>query len=159
MRRPRKHGNGTGSPTLGGRKPTLGGRKPNPILKARKAAEFFAKIAEEYEEAADGYRSQLYQFAQRCYGIGLEFMDNLDEFHRFMGDEYWANVRQKPKDDQIMKAVLTFAMNADTPQKRTKVTKIAKGLDHCAEEPPTDAGEVAKYISESVRNQIFEITG
>jgi hypothetical protein len=123
--------------------------KPNPIRKAKNAAEFFVKIAQEYEESADGYRRQLYQFAQRCYGVGLDFMDDLDEFHRFMFDEFWANVRQKPKDDQIMKAVLTFAMNADTPQKRTKVTKIAKVLDHCAEEPAMDVGEVANFIEEN----------
>jgi len=145
---------------IGTGKSGSGPRKPNPTVEAKKAAAFFVKIAQEYEVASEGYRQQLYDFAQRCYEIGLDLTDDLDEFQRFMGDKFWLTVRQKPKDNQIMKAVLTFAMKANTKQKQTKVIKIAKILDHCAEQPMASE-EVAKYINEhgGIESLYSELTG
>jgi hypothetical protein len=130
------------------RRPTFGGRKPNPILGAKRAAEFFIRIKQEYEDAADGQRLQLYKYAQRCFQVGLDFINDLNEFKRFMSDDFWINVRQKPKDDQIMKAVLTFTMNARTSRQQTKVTKLAKILVHLTEDQMA-VGQVANYLKEN----------
>jgi hypothetical protein len=153
MRGTRKNGNRT-------RKTRRSGGKPNPILRAKRTAEFFVEIAQKHESAEKGYRQQLYLFAQRCYGIGLDFMNQLEEFHRFMSDEFWADVRQKPKDDQIMKAVVTFAMNANTSHKRIKVTKIARVLEGCVKQT-MEANKVAKYIYEhgGIERLYRELTG
>jgi hypothetical protein len=46
-----------------------------------------------------------------------------------MSDVFWNDVRQKPKGDEVMKAVLTFAMKAKSKNLRNRVTKTAAVLE------------------------------
>ena len=46
-----------------------------------------------------------------------------------MSDVFWNDVRQKPKGDEVMKAVLTFAMKAKSKNLQNRVTKTAAVLE------------------------------
>jgi hypothetical protein len=48
-------------------------RKRNPLSEMQDAAESYAELSQNYNEAAEGYRLRLYEFAARCYWIGLAF--------------------------------------------------------------------------------------
>jgi len=104
-------------------------RKQNPLSEVQEAAESFAELSRDYNEAAEGYRLRLYKFLARCYWIGRAFAKNPSSYQRFMDDVFWNDVRQKPRDDEIMKAVLTFAMNAKSKNLRNRVTKTAAVLE------------------------------
>ncbi len=73
-------------------------------------------------------------------------MNDLGEYNRFKADPFWADVRQKPKDDKIMKAVLTFATKAKSRQLQNRVSKTAAILESLAKQQ-VDANEVAERIS------------
>jgi hypothetical protein len=109
------------------------------------ASNFFAKLSNEYAEANDGYRMKLYVFAQLCYRIGLGYSRRLDEFATFKEDPFWANVRQRPKDDKIMRAVLMFTMKARSAKLASSITKTAKVLESMASQD-VKPGEVAKRL-------------
>jgi hypothetical protein len=104
-------------------------RKRNPLSEVQEAAESFTELSRDYNEAAEGYRLRLYKFVARCYWIGRAFAKNPSSYQRFMDDVFWNDVRQKPRDDEIMKAVLTFAMNAKSKNLRNRVTKTAAVLE------------------------------
>ena len=104
-------------------------KKESLLSAVRRVAQHFEKLSEEYAEAAEGYRVQIYNLAENCFKIGLGFKNNLDEYARFKADPFWADVRQKPKDDKIMKAVLTFAMKAKSRQLLNRVSKTAAVLE------------------------------
>jgi hypothetical protein len=86
---------------------------PTLLLKVYGAAKYFEKISDEYAVATDGYRAKLYEFAERCYEVGVGFKDRLDVFARFKENSFWDGARQKPKDDKVMKAVVMFAMKGN----------------------------------------------
>jgi len=104
-------------------------KKRNPLSEVQEAAESFTELSRDYYEAAEGYRLRLYKFAARCYWIGRAFAKNPSSYQRFMDDVFWNDVRQKPREDEIMKAVLTFAMNAKSQNLRNRVTKTAAVLE------------------------------
>ena len=104
-------------------------KKRNPLSEVQEAAESFTELFRDYNEAAEGYRLRLYKFVARCYWIGRAFAKNPSSYQRFMDDVFWNDVRQKPRDDEIMKAVLTFAMNAKSKNLRNRVTKTAAVLE------------------------------
>jgi hypothetical protein len=112
---------------------------------ARRAAQFFEKLCERYAAAAEGYRAKIYEFAADCYEIGLGYKNELVEFNRFMADPFWVDVRQKPKNDKIMRAVLTFAMKAKSKQLLNRVSKTAAVLESLAEQE-IDASEAAEHL-------------
>ena len=110
--------------------------KRNLVLEARSAANRFKKISRECEETAEGYRAKLYGVAAKCYSIGLGFMKDKGQFHRFMSTEFLSGIpkKQKPADNQQMKAVLTFVFKANTKQRQNEVLKLATILDAFARE-------------------------
>ena len=101
---------------------------------AKAAAQSFQILLIDYAEAKEGYRTKLYDFAAHCYKVGLGFMNDLDQFDLFKADAFWADARQKPKNDKIMKAVVTFAMNAKSMRLPSRVSKTAKVLESLAEQ-------------------------
>jgi hypothetical protein len=111
----------------------------------RRVAQNFERLSKEYAEEVEGYRVELYNLAEDCYGIGLEFMNDLDEYRRFKADPFWADVRQKPKDDKIMKAVLAYAMKAKSRPLQNRVSKTAAILEFLAKQQ-VDTNEVAERI-------------
>lgn len=111
------------------RKPLVVKKKQNPLSEVQEAAESYAELSQNYNEAAEGYRLRLYEFAARCYWIGLAFARSPASYQQFMSDVFWNDVRQKPKGDEVMKAVLTFAMKAKSKNLRNRVTKTAAVLE------------------------------
>ena len=95
---------------------------------------------------AEGYRDRLYTFAMNCYTIGRAFEKDLSSFQRFMSDEFWSGVRQKPKENETIKAVLTFAMDAKSQQLRNRVVKTAADLDDLAAE-----GLEPRYVADRLK--------
>jgi hypothetical protein len=120
-------------------------KKQSLLTAARDAARLYEELCEKYNEAAEGYRVQVYNFAARCYRIGLGFVKDIEEFKRFTADTFWVDVRQKPKDTKIMKAVLTFAMKAKSKQLLNRASKTAAVLESLAEQQ-IDADEVAERL-------------
>jgi hypothetical protein len=120
-------------------------RSPPFRLLLRGAAQLFAMLSEEYAEATDGYRAKLYVFAQRCYRIGLGYTRYPNEFKKLKEDPFWADVRQKPKDDKKMRAVLVFTIKARSAKHASSITKIAKVLDSMAAQN-IKPDEVAKRL-------------
>jgi hypothetical protein len=118
-------------------------KNPPLLLQVYGAANFFAQISKGYVEATEGYRAQLYDFAARCYKIGVGFNRRLDVFQRFKNDEFWDGARQKPKDDKVMKAVVTFAMKAKSKHLLSRVSKTASVLETLAEQgvKPSDVAK------------------
>ncbi len=115
------------------------------LLAVHAAAQFFEKLSEEYGEATEGYRAKLYEFAARCYKVGLGFRERLDQFARFKEDSFWADARQKPRDDKIMRAVLVFTMKARSAKLASSITKTARVLDSLAAQG-IKPDEVAKRL-------------
>ena len=140
-----EHVKSTMSSKLKPRRAVSPAKKEDLLSAVRRVAQQFEKLSEEYAEAAEGYRVQIYNGAEDCYKIGLGFMNNLDEYARFKADPFWADIRQKPKDDKIMKAVLTFAMKAKSRQLLNRVSKTAAVLESLAQQQ-VDASEVAQRL-------------
>ena len=139
----------TAAPTPVGKKTTkLASPSKNPplLLQVYGAANFFAQISKGYVEATEGYRAKLYVFAARCYKIGVGFKGRLDVFERFKKDKFWDDARQKPKDDKVMKAVVTFAMKAKSRHLLSRVSKTASVLETLAEQgvKPSDVAKRLK---------------
>jgi len=111
------------------------------------AAQQFERISKEYAEASEGYRAKLYAFAARCYKVGQGFKTRLDVFARFKEDAFWNDARQKPKDDKVMKAVVTFAMKAKSKHQMSRVSKTASVLESLAKQGVM-ANEVAKRLKD-----------
>lgn len=120
---------------------------PTLLLKVYGAAKYFEKISDEYAVATDGYRAKLYEFAERCYEVGVGFKDRLDVFARFKENSFWDGARQKPKDDKVMKAVVMFAMKAMSKHHMSRVTKTASVLESLAKQG-VKATEVANRLKE-----------
>lgn len=136
-------------PVLGGawaRKAKRAGQEESLISDVRSAALEFKTLSGDYLVATEGYRAQIYEFAARCYEIARGFSENFDQFERFMADPFWTDVRQKPKPGKIMKAVLTFAMDAKSRQLLNRACKTAAVLDSLAGQDidPTDVAEHLK---------------
>jgi hypothetical protein len=152
----------TTRPASGKRKSTLAGATPsqrktiklgspakNPplLIQVTVAAQFFQTISDEYADASEGYRTKLYEFAARCYKVGVGFKKRLDVFARFKENSFWDEARQKPKDDKVMRAVVTFAMKAKSKHLLSRVSKTATVLEWLADQG-AKPGEVAKRLKD-----------
>ncbi len=119
--------------------------KADLMLDARNAADEYAQIRVEFTASNEGYRSRVYKFAANCYSIGLGFMENQAAYKRFMADPFWKTVRQVPKDGDIMKAVLTFAMKPKSTTLRNRVLKTATVLSRLAKEKVVASAVVDRF--------------
>ena len=96
------------------------------------AVKAFDKLYADYEKFKKGHRARLYEIAQKCYAVARVFHTHPKQYARFKEDAFWHGKRQQPKDDKIVRAVLSYATKSHPELFETLISKIAKVLEKLA---------------------------
>jgi hypothetical protein len=96
------------------------------------AVRAFDKLYADYDKSRKGHRARLYEIAQKCYAVAQIFRKHPKQYARFKEDAFWQGKRQKPKDDKIVRAVLSYATKSHPELFETLISKIAKVLENLA---------------------------
>jgi hypothetical protein len=93
-----------------------------------RAAEKYEKLQNDYIAGNERYRRRLYAFNADCYEIAITLIEDDLAYQAFLEDPFWETVRQKPKHDDQIKAVLTFTMKPKSEGLLNRIVKTAAVL-------------------------------
>ena len=127
------HKSATSKPRIGGQLGKMKARKIPPWrMTITGAARAFDQLYADYEKSRKGHRARLYEIDQKCYAVARVFRTYPKQYARFKEDAFWQGKRQKPKDDKIVRAVLSYATKSHPELFETLISKIAKVLESLA---------------------------
>jgi len=69
-----------------------------------------------------------------CYLAGRAFETSIALYQLFKAEEFWDRDQEGPNDDEIMRAVLAYALRPNSSEMRTRAEKMATVLEHFSKE-------------------------
>jgi hypothetical protein len=111
------------------------------------ARENFAKDRAEYDQFSRGYKLRLYGHFQFVYGKAEDFRGDRNELSRMANQAYFDCNRQKPDQDNLLRHLLYFLVDARTEKEREKWLRPASVLEHFRSQE-VSASEVARRLKE-----------
>jgi hypothetical protein len=130
--------------------PPLDNKRPEKrglVERMYEARDSFAKERAEYAQFSRGYSLRLYAHFQIVYGMDRDFRGDRDELLRMTNQDYFNCNRQKPNENNLLRHLLYFFVDARTEEEREKWLRPASVLEHFRDQE-VPVSEVAQRLKE-----------